>query len=89
MTSRTSAISDVPQAYTRCVAVSEHDKRYMQKLAEASAELEKEELPPMSPEDEAWFRSWVNERRAERGLPPLEGSNEQWRFEHRKGSPTS
>jgi hypothetical protein len=67
------------------MAVSDHDKRYMQKLAEFSADLEREELPPMSPEDETGRRAWVNERRAEIGLPPLEGSNEQWRFEHRRG----
>jgi hypothetical protein len=71
------------------MAVSDHDKRYMQKLAEFSAELEREELPPMSREDEAWYRSWVNERRARNGLPSLEGRNEQWRFRHRTGSSAS
>jgi hypothetical protein len=53
------------------VAVSEHDKRYMRKLAEASAELEKEPLPPMSPEDRKWFCAWINEDRAKHGLPPF------------------
>jgi hypothetical protein len=51
------------------MAVSDHDKRYMQKLAEFSAELEREELPPMGPDDRKWFCEWVNERRAQLGLP--------------------
>ena len=53
------------------MAVSEHDKRYMKKLGEFSAELEKEPLPPWSKADREWYFAWVNERRAEIGLPPF------------------
>jgi hypothetical protein len=49
--------------------VSDHDKRYMQKLAEFSAELERDELPPMTPADRKWFCEWVNRDRAQHGLP--------------------
>jgi hypothetical protein len=53
------------------VTVSEHDKRYMRKLAEFSAELEAE-TGTASDETRRWSRAFINPRRAKIGLPPLE-----------------
>ncbi|MGQ0802644.1 MAG: hypothetical protein ACT4PI_02090 [Actinomycetota bacterium] len=53
------------------MAVSEHDREYMRRLAKASAELEAQTGPP-SPETRRWMIRWSNERRAKRGIPPLE-----------------
>ncbi len=83
-----SGMTVAPPAYTCDVPVSEHDKRYMQKLAEFSAELEREELPPWTEMDRAWFEGWIDERRAARGLPPMEEEDEQRRVRSRPGTPS-
>jgi hypothetical protein len=48
----------------------------MRRLARASVELERETGPP-SPETRRWMMSFVNERRAKSGTPPLEDNDEQ------------
>jgi len=53
------------------MTVSKRDRERMDFLAKASAELEAETGPP-SPETRRWMIRWSNERRAKRGIPPLE-----------------
>jgi hypothetical protein len=53
------------------MTVSKRDRERMDFLAKASAELEAETGPP-SPETRRWMMRWSNERRAKRGIPPLE-----------------
>jgi len=57
------------------MAVSEHDREYMRRLGESSKKLAAE-TGWGTPEERAWIFEFVNARRAEIGLPPLEDKDD-------------